>query len=495
LQAPVPPGALPQEKADNVPAKLSQGEYVLPAEVVRWHGVKAIQDMMSAAQEGFGKLQQQGQIKGQQQMPPQSPNAGQGQPRPQMQQPPTQKPQMPTQRPPSPISGMADGGMVSGKASPFLRPLAKGERRDNGDGTHSTELTVTVPVDGRWMNVPSLWNDAGKYVELDEESAVGAAKRYMKATGKAFPSYETVEDAVNAARSRSESGGAGSGPLEQKFADGGMVAGGAPAGVRLEQRTLPDGRMIYVYVDASGNPIGQLGSQFLGQNQAPQTESRVSDTVVPVSNNSITNPTNNTNNSNSNSPVRFAGSDAPGTDADQGGPTNAADDENASPMDAVGAMAAAIGRGLMGAVMGPIAEAEVVSGQFGAKMRGHVSNDIVDAVEAAYDVSDVTGSPAADGKGVAGGGGTSASSTDGSPAGDGGGVAGGGTGSSGGTEGSPAGDGGGTAGGAGAGSSGSGMGADPDGGDAYADGGMVCPPGLHMKAKSKPKGKSAPWLK
>ena len=319
MQAPVPPGALPQEKADNVPAKLSQGEYVLPAEVVRWHGVKAIQDMMSAAQEGFGKLQQQGQIKGQQQMPPQSPNAGQGQPRPQMQQPPMQKPQMPTQRPPSPISGMADGGMVSGKASSFLRPLAKGERRDNGDGTHSTELIVTVPVDGRWMNVPSLWNDAGKYVELDEESAVGAAKRYMKATGKAFPSYETVEDAVNAARSRSESGGAGSGPLEQKFADGGMVAGGALAGVRLEQRTLPDGRMIYVYVDASGNPIGQLGSQFLGQNQAPQTESRVSDTVVPVSSNIITNPTNNTDNSSSNSPVRFAGSDSPGSDPDQGG--------------------------------------------------------------------------------------------------------------------------------------------------------------------------------
>ena len=482
MQAPVPPGALPQEKADNVPAKLSQGEYVLPAEVVRWHGVKAIQDMMSAAQEGFGKLQQQGQIKGQQQMPPQSPNAGQGQPRPQMQQPPMQKPQMPTQRPPSPISGMADGGMVSGKASSFLRPLAKGERRDNGDGTHSTELIVTVPVDGRWMNVPSLWNDAGKYVELDEESAVGAAKRYMKATGKAFPSYETVEDAVNAARSRSESGGAGSGPLEQKFADGGMVAGGALAGVRLEQRTLPDGRMIYVYVDASGNPIGQLGSQFLGQNQAPQTESRVSDTVVPVSSNIITNPTNNTDNSSSNSPVRFAGSDSPGSDPDQGGPTNSADDPDASPMDAVGAMASAIGRGLIGSVMGPIAEAEVKSGQFAAKMKDtDIPESVIgamhglfgvdkDQVEAEAGMKDSdTNAAATQGMSVAGQQAMAQMEENDSQ--------------------------GGTAGGASAGSSGSGMGADPDGGDAYADGGMVCPPGLHMKAKSKPKGKSAPWLK
>jgi hypothetical protein len=350
---------------------------VLPAEVVRWHGVKAIQDMMSAAQEGFGKLQQQGQIKSQQQMPPQSPNAGQGQPRPPMQQPPQQMPQMTAQRPPSPISGMADGG---------------------------------------------------------------------------------------------------------------MVAQGLPPGLQVRQQQLPDGRVVYVYVDAAGNPVGQMGSQFLGgfQNslQADASTAPVSPQAAVRAEQGQSAATNANN--------RPEDSGAPGTDSSQGGPTNDADDPDASPMDAVGAMASAIGKGLMGAVMGPIAEAEVKSGQFGAKMKGHVSDDVVDAVEAAYGVSDVTGSPAADGKGVAGGGGTSASSTDGSPAGDGGGVAGGGTGSSGGTEGSPAGDGGGTAGGADAGgpaSDGS------DGAENFADGGMVCPPGLHMKAKSKPKGKPAPWLK
>ncbi len=36
----VPPGALPQEVRDDVDAKLSEGEYVVPADVLRYYGVK-----------------------------------------------------------------------------------------------------------------------------------------------------------------------------------------------------------------------------------------------------------------------------------------------------------------------------------------------------------------------------------------------------------------------------------------------------------------------
>ena len=36
----IPAGSLPEEVADDVPAMLSEGEYVVPADVVRWHGVK-----------------------------------------------------------------------------------------------------------------------------------------------------------------------------------------------------------------------------------------------------------------------------------------------------------------------------------------------------------------------------------------------------------------------------------------------------------------------
>lgn len=59
----VPPGALAREKADNVPAKLSEGEYVLPAEVVRFYGLEKIEGMVKKAQQGLGELHQGGRIK------------------------------------------------------------------------------------------------------------------------------------------------------------------------------------------------------------------------------------------------------------------------------------------------------------------------------------------------------------------------------------------------------------------------------------------------
>ena len=50
-----PPGATPEEVADNIPAYLSTGEYVLPANVVRYIGLKNIADMHRMA---LAELQQ-----------------------------------------------------------------------------------------------------------------------------------------------------------------------------------------------------------------------------------------------------------------------------------------------------------------------------------------------------------------------------------------------------------------------------------------------------
>lgn len=36
----VPPGSLPEEVRDDIDARLSEGEYVVPADVVRFFGVK-----------------------------------------------------------------------------------------------------------------------------------------------------------------------------------------------------------------------------------------------------------------------------------------------------------------------------------------------------------------------------------------------------------------------------------------------------------------------
>lgn len=60
----VPPGALPEEVADDIPAKLSEGEFVMPADVVRWHGLKSLMAMRTEAKDGLAAMDAEGQIGG-----------------------------------------------------------------------------------------------------------------------------------------------------------------------------------------------------------------------------------------------------------------------------------------------------------------------------------------------------------------------------------------------------------------------------------------------
>jgi hypothetical protein len=60
----VPPGATPEEVRDDVDAKLSKGEYVIPADVVRYLGLDKIEKMINQAKEGLAKLNEQGRIGG-----------------------------------------------------------------------------------------------------------------------------------------------------------------------------------------------------------------------------------------------------------------------------------------------------------------------------------------------------------------------------------------------------------------------------------------------
>lgn len=55
-------GALPSEKADDINAKLSEGEFVIPAEEVRWHGLKTFMHMKEEAQRGLMQMKDMGQI-------------------------------------------------------------------------------------------------------------------------------------------------------------------------------------------------------------------------------------------------------------------------------------------------------------------------------------------------------------------------------------------------------------------------------------------------
>jgi len=60
----VPPGSLPVEVRDDIDAKLSEGEYVVPADVVRFHGVKFFEDLRTEAKMGMDGMQADGRIGG-----------------------------------------------------------------------------------------------------------------------------------------------------------------------------------------------------------------------------------------------------------------------------------------------------------------------------------------------------------------------------------------------------------------------------------------------
>ena len=59
---PIPIGSTAENVRDDIDAKLSTDEYVLPANVVKWHGLKHIMDMQAEAEMGLMAMQMDGLI-------------------------------------------------------------------------------------------------------------------------------------------------------------------------------------------------------------------------------------------------------------------------------------------------------------------------------------------------------------------------------------------------------------------------------------------------
>ena len=59
---PIPPGSNEMNVRDDIPAVLSDGEYVVPADVVRWHGLKHLMEMRDEAKFGLMAMYAEGQI-------------------------------------------------------------------------------------------------------------------------------------------------------------------------------------------------------------------------------------------------------------------------------------------------------------------------------------------------------------------------------------------------------------------------------------------------
>ena len=91
--------------------------------------------------------------------------------------------------------------------------------RKNADGSHSTEVSITVTDprlnDGKPTNIPSLWG--GK--EVDEDTAIKNALN----SGNAYKSFGSIKEAVDAARAKSAAGGANAPSFQEN--DAGAVVG------------------------------------------------------------------------------------------------------------------------------------------------------------------------------------------------------------------------------------------------------------------------------
>jgi len=60
----IPPGGAPEEVRDNIPIKASEGEYMLPADVVKYFGLDYIEKLITKAKAGMEELQANGRIGG-----------------------------------------------------------------------------------------------------------------------------------------------------------------------------------------------------------------------------------------------------------------------------------------------------------------------------------------------------------------------------------------------------------------------------------------------
>ena len=61
---PIPIGSTASNVRDDIPAALSEGEYVLSADVVKWHGLRHIMDMIGEAKTGLMAMASVGQMRG-----------------------------------------------------------------------------------------------------------------------------------------------------------------------------------------------------------------------------------------------------------------------------------------------------------------------------------------------------------------------------------------------------------------------------------------------
>ena len=100
----------------------------------------------------------------------------------------------------------------------FVRPFRGDERIDNGDGTYSTQRTVTFQLpDGKWVNAPTLYKAGDRTVTVEDEDLLRPLVQMMMRRGIEFPTFSDLPTAEINAQVTSQYGGAAfNDPLKRK---------------------------------------------------------------------------------------------------------------------------------------------------------------------------------------------------------------------------------------------------------------------------------------
>jgi Arc/MetJ-type ribon-helix-helix transcriptional regulator len=194
----VPTGSMPEEVRDDIDAKLSPGEFVLPADVVRFIGLERLMKMRDEAKKGLQRMSDIGQMGNADEVGEASngtyEDAG-------------------FESEIDDILGeieaeengrdvneqtevmMAEGGVAVGTKTNQTTTAGRPVYR-TAEGDNVSELSITVPFKGFWANVPSIHNG----VKYDEDQIVE-----MLDKGKIKPTsvHESIKEAVDAAKARS----------------------------------------------------------------------------------------------------------------------------------------------------------------------------------------------------------------------------------------------------------------------------------------------------
>ena len=123
----IPPGSLAKEVRDDIPAMLSEGEYVVPADVLRYYGVNFFEGLRNKAKQGLSSMEQNGRIGGEPLTPQQiqqnmsgAPQAGQ----------------------PAPMPVQANAGILAGTAQSMPNEYMQQAQQLGGGGFNPADWAV-----------------------------------------------------------------------------------------------------------------------------------------------------------------------------------------------------------------------------------------------------------------------------------------------------------------------------------------------------------------